>query len=107
MRLSSFLVAAVFAALTFGVWAFWNQPSKEPAWPRRVLGFSFQPYQADQNAIKKEYPSEEQIDNDLKLLAGKTNTVRTYSTLGTLAAIPRLAEKHHIKVTIGAWLDQN
>ncbi len=107
MRLSSFLVAAVFAALTFGIWGYWNRPlTKEPHWPTRVLGFSFQPYQANQDATKGEMPSEAQIDADLTRLSGKTNAVRTYSTLGTLAQIPRLAAKHRIKVAVGAWLDQ-
>ena len=50
-------------------------------------------------------PTAEQVDADLKLLAGKTNSVRTYSTLGTLGEVPRLAARHGIKVAVGAWLD--
>ncbi|HSW34146.1 MAG TPA: glycosyltransferase, partial [Steroidobacteraceae bacterium] len=70
-----------------------------------IQGFSFQPFQKDQDAIDRDEPTAEQIDSDLKLLAGKTNSVRTYSTLGTLGEIPRLAARHDIKVAVGAWLD--
>jgi exo-beta-1,3-glucanase (GH17 family)/cellulose synthase/poly-beta-1,6-N-acetylglucosamine synthase-like glycosyltransferase len=102
---SSLLILAAFAALTVAAWAFANQPTPEPPWPSRIQGFSFQPFQKDQDAIDRDEPTAEQIDSDLKLLAGKTNSVRTYSTLGTLGEIPRLAARHDIKVAVGAWLD--
>jgi exo-beta-1,3-glucanase (GH17 family) len=102
---SSLLILAAFAALTVAAWAFANQPTPEPPWPSRIQGFSFQPYQKDQDAIERDEPTTQQVDADLKLLAGKTNSVRTYSTLGTLGEIPRLAARHDIKVAVGAWLD--
>ena len=102
---SSLLILAAFAALTVAAWAFANQPTPEPPWPSRIQGFSFQPYQKDQDAIARDEPTTEQVDSDLKLLAGKTNSVRTYSTLGTLGEVPRLAARHDIKVAVGAWLD--
>jgi exo-beta-1,3-glucanase (GH17 family)/cellulose synthase/poly-beta-1,6-N-acetylglucosamine synthase-like glycosyltransferase len=102
---SSLLILAAFAALTVAAWAFANQPTPEPPWPSRIQGFSFQPFQKDQDAIDRDEPTAEQIDSDLELLAGKTNSVRTYSTLGTLGEIPRLAARHDIKVAVGAWLD--
>jgi exo-beta-1,3-glucanase (GH17 family)/cellulose synthase/poly-beta-1,6-N-acetylglucosamine synthase-like glycosyltransferase len=102
---SSLLILAAFAALTVAAWAFANQPTPEPPWPSRIQGFSFQPFQKDQDAIDRDEPTTEQIDSDLKLLAGKTNSVRTYSTIGTLGEIPALAKRHGIKVAVGAWLD--
>ena len=104
-RFSSLLILVAFAALTVASWAFANRPSPEPSWPRRIHGFSFQPYQKDQDAIAREEPTREQIDADLRLLKGKTRSVRTYSTIGTLAAVPALAATHGIEVTVGAWLD--
>jgi exo-beta-1,3-glucanase (GH17 family)/cellulose synthase/poly-beta-1,6-N-acetylglucosamine synthase-like glycosyltransferase len=102
---SSLLILAAFAALTVAAWAFANQPTPEPPWPSSIQGFSFQPYQKDQDAIDRDEPTTEQVDSDLRLLAGKTNSVRTYSTLGTLGEIPALAKRHGIKVAVGAWLD--
>jgi exo-beta-1,3-glucanase (GH17 family)/cellulose synthase/poly-beta-1,6-N-acetylglucosamine synthase-like glycosyltransferase len=106
MRWPSFVVAAAFAALTYAFWGFVNQPTSEPAWPSRIQGFAFSPYQADQDATLDDMPTEAQLDSDLKLLSGKTNAVRTYSTLGTLGLIPKLADKHDLNVTVGTWIDQ-
>src|SRR5262245_42103518 len=105
MKYSSIIVAAVFAAMTFGLWASINQPKVEPEWPARIRGFAFSPYQANQSPNDGEFPSPEQIDRDLTLLAGKTTAIRTYSSLNSLREIPRLAAKHKIKVAVGAWVN--
>ncbi len=106
--LSSILIAAIFAAATLGLWAFWNQPTAEPPWPKRVQGFAFSPYRIDQDATLDQLPTEEELNQDLAVLAGKTTAVRTYSTLGSLGEVPRLAwaQKPRIKVALGTWLDK-
>lgn len=106
MKWSGFLVAAVFAALTFGLWAYMNRPAAEPPWPERVQGMAFSPFQAGQDPVVQVLPTEQQIDSDLRLLAGKVTAVRTYSTLKSLGRIPELAARHDMKVTVGAWLDR-
>ncbi|MFO0333551.1 MAG: glycosyltransferase [Pseudomonadota bacterium] len=105
-RLSAVLIALVFAAITIGTWAWMNQPeSDEPAWPRRVQGFAFSPYQPDQDAVEREFPTRAQIGADLDLLAGKTYAVRTYTTEGTIGLVPELALDRDINVAAGAWID--
>jgi exo-beta-1,3-glucanase (GH17 family)/cellulose synthase/poly-beta-1,6-N-acetylglucosamine synthase-like glycosyltransferase len=104
-QLSGLLIVALFALITVAAWGYVNQPSAEPALPRVVHGFAFQPYQKDQNAITGDDPSVEEIAVDLKLLAGTTRAVRTYSALGTLGEIPALARKHGLKVMLGSWID--
>jgi exo-beta-1,3-glucanase (GH17 family)/cellulose synthase/poly-beta-1,6-N-acetylglucosamine synthase-like glycosyltransferase len=108
MKLSSLLIAAVFAALTLGLWAYLNKPSIEPEWPRRgVYGMAFSPFRSGQDPAQRILPSPAEIDADLRLLSeASVNAVRTYSSLGTLAEIPRLAQKHNLKVSVGAWLDR-
>ncbi len=105
LRGPSLLVAAAFAALTYGFWAAVNQPTSEPAWPSRIQGFAFSPYRADQDAVRGDVPTPAQIEADLTLLSGKTNAVRTYSTLDGLGVIPELADKHDLNVALGAWID--
>jgi len=106
MKWSGFLVAAAFAALTFALWAYVNRPTAEPPWPARVQGMAFSPFQAGQDPIVQVLPSEQQIDSDLRLLAGKVTAVRSYSTLKSLGLIPELAARHDLKVMVGAWLDR-
>jgi exo-beta-1,3-glucanase (GH17 family)/cellulose synthase/poly-beta-1,6-N-acetylglucosamine synthase-like glycosyltransferase len=101
-------VAAVFAALTFGLWAYINQPIVEPQWPASgVQGMALSPFRAGQDPLNRTLPAEEQIDADLQLLAdARVRAVRTYSSLDTLGAIPDLAARHKMLVSVGAWLDR-
>jgi exo-beta-1,3-glucanase (GH17 family)/cellulose synthase/poly-beta-1,6-N-acetylglucosamine synthase-like glycosyltransferase len=107
MQKSSYIIATAITALTIMAWALYNRPELEPAWPERIQGFAFSPYQTDQGPIWNKYPSIEDIETDLALLAGKTNAIRTYTVEKTLREIPRLAEKYGINVTLGAWVDAN
>lgn len=101
----SLLILAIFATLTFAVWAYLNRPTREPPWPARIQGFAFSPFRANEDPTRFEMPTDEEIDADLALLEGKVNAVRTYSVEGTLADVPELADKHGLNVALGAWLD--
>jgi len=107
MHKSSFIIAIAITALTIMAWALYNSPETEPAWPERIQGFAFSPYQADQAPIWNKHPSSEDIESDLALLAGRTNAIRTYTVEKSLAEIPRLAAKYDINVALGAWVDDN
>ena len=107
MRASSIVVAAVFAALTFALWAWLNRPSPEPPWPDHVQGMAFSPFGSGQDPVPQVLPTPQQIDADLRLLAGKVTAVRTYSSLKSLGQIADIAARHQIKVALGAWVDRN
>ncbi len=93
------------AALMIALIALLNRPEPEPAWPDKISGFAFSPMRADQDASRDIYPSIAEIDEDLTLLQGKAKAIRFYTVADTMAAIPALASKHDLKVTVGAWLD--
>jgi exo-beta-1,3-glucanase (GH17 family)/cellulose synthase/poly-beta-1,6-N-acetylglucosamine synthase-like glycosyltransferase len=105
--LPSLLIAAVFATLTFAVWAYLNRPTREPPWPARIQGFAFSPFRANEDPTHFQMPTDAEIDADLALLEGKVNAVRTYSVGATLADIPELADRHGLNVALGAWLDSH
>jgi len=105
--LPSLLIAAVFALLTFALWAYLNRPAHEPPWPSLIQGFAFSPFRANEDPTHLVLPTVEEIDSDLKLLEGKVRAVRTYSVQGTLAQIPELAERRDMNVAVGVWLDDH
>jgi len=107
LRVTSLAIAVAFGAVTVAAWAYANRPAQEPAWPSRVQGFAFSPYRADQDPGRGDFPSLQGIASDLALLEGKTHAVRTYSTAGTLAEVPRLAAARGINVAVGAWINNN
>ena len=58
----SLLIAAVFATLTFAVWAYLNRPTKEPPWPAVIQGFAFSPFRANQDPTHNILPHTRQWD---------------------------------------------
>ena len=103
---ANFLVGLAVALFTVSIWAYFNQPESEPPWPKTIQGFSFSPMREGQSPLEQKFPSEAEIEEDLKLLAGKTHAVRTYSMENTQARIPELAQKYDINVALGAWIDR-
>jgi exo-beta-1,3-glucanase (GH17 family)/cellulose synthase/poly-beta-1,6-N-acetylglucosamine synthase-like glycosyltransferase len=107
MKPSNILIALIFAAVTLGLWSVLNRPVAEARWPARVQGFAFAPYHDGQDPTRGDQPTPAQIDGDLALLSGKANAVRTYSTRGTLARVPELADRHDLNVAVGAWVNRD
>jgi exo-beta-1,3-glucanase (GH17 family)/cellulose synthase/poly-beta-1,6-N-acetylglucosamine synthase-like glycosyltransferase len=99
------LVILAVAALTVTFWAMINRPGMVPPWPEQITGFAFSPMRSGQSPVDGDFPSPEQIDADLALLAGKTKAIRSYTVEGTLGEIPALARAYGLRVTLGAWLD--
>ena len=95
------------SAITLGAWALLNRPEEVPQWPKQVAGFAYSPFRVNQSPIDNTFPSVEQIEEDMVLLAQYTKHIRTYSVAGVQAEIPRLAERHGLMVTVGAWLTDN
>ncbi|HEV2112233.1 MAG TPA: beta-(1-3)-glucosyl transferase, partial [Gammaproteobacteria bacterium] len=107
MRVSSFVIAASIAALTVSVWAYFNRPDQEAPWPDRIQGFAFSPFRLGEDAIAHRLPTDAEMDADLKLLAGKTDSIRTYTVETTLGDVPRLAAPYGLEVMLGGWVDSD
>ena len=91
MNKVNIIITVAIAALTISVWAWINRPDTEPPWPAMIQGFSFSPMRADDNPMLGNFPTAQEIEEDLILLKGKTHAVRTYTMEGTLAEVPALA----------------
>lgn len=70
----------------------------------KLNSLSFAPFRTGQSPLEEKFPSAEQIDEDLRLLAQKTHIVRTYSSARVMNTIPALAQKHGLEMIQGAWL---
>lgn len=95
------------AASTIGGWAATNQPRLEAPWPTGVSGYAFSPWRRGQTPSDAQYPSYDEMDADLALLAWNGGAVRTYSLDGTLSEIPNIAARHGLDVTVGVELDHD
>ena len=98
------VVVLVIAALFTGFWALINRPVSAPAWPEQISGFSYSPFRLGESPQKGQYPSEEEMRQDLEQLSKLTDSIRIYTVEGTQAEVPRLAEEFGLRVTLGIWI---
>jgi exo-beta-1,3-glucanase (GH17 family)/uncharacterized membrane protein len=70
----------------------------------KLNSLSFAPFREGQSPLLLQFPTPEQIDEDLQLMADKTHTIRTYSSTEGMKVIPDLARKHGLKMIQGAWI---
>ncbi|MDD4616853.1 MAG: glycosyltransferase [Alphaproteobacteria bacterium] len=98
-HLISVTVLVFFA--NFAVWALVNQSVSERAWGGIINGVSYSGYQAGDS---DNHLSDDDIDQDMKALAGQTTSIRTYGVSDGLDRIAAIAGKRGIDVNLGAWL---
>lgn len=70
----------------------------------KLKSVSFAPFREGYNPLEKKFPRIEDIDEDLRLIADKTESVRTYANSEGMEYVPQLARKYGLSVTQGAWL---
>ncbi|QNK03836.1 glycosyltransferase [Dyella telluris] len=99
------LLALIVAAMNIGLWWWSNLPNGPEDWKGPIGGFALSAFQRYQNPLKNDFPSDDEIDGDLKLLRHYTSRIRTYSTLQN-PQVYRLAEKNGLEVMAGAWIDR-
>jgi hypothetical protein len=107
-RLSGLLIGALFALLTVAAWGF-----REPADRRNrrgraaSRGFAFQPYQKDQDAVRGDLPTLEQIESGPQAAVGQDPRGPHVQHDRHTGADSGDGREHDIAVTIGAWLNHD
>ena len=98
------LLTLLVATLNVGLWAFLNRPVQIADWTGEIGGFAFNPFQRYQDPIRQIYPSESELDSDIRLLSRYSRRLRTYSSVEN-PQIPRIARFYGMKVMAGAWIE--
>lgn len=99
-----FIVLPLVIAANLAVWAAFNQPHHAEAWTGEIVGFSYSPYRQGQDPTQNRHPSVEQMEEDMRLLSGTVQAIRTYSVIRGQEHIPELAAKYGLSVAVGAWI---
>lgn len=106
MRYLTILAALAVAILAnYALWCAPNRPVPlEPPPGGKLRSISFAPFRDGQSPLTRVYPTPEQIDADLAVIAPQVAGIRTYTSLEGMETVPELAQKHGLTVTMGAWL---
>ena len=70
----------------------------------KISSVSFAPFREGQSPLTQVYPTTKEIDEDIRMLADETHTLRTYASLGGLQDVPAIARKYGVNVIQGAWI---
>lgn len=70
----------------------------------KISSVSFAPFREGQSPLTEVFPTSEEIDEDLRLLAGETHTIRTYASTRGLKDVAAIAQKYGLNVIQGAWI---
>jgi exo-beta-1,3-glucanase (GH17 family) len=70
----------------------------------KLNSLSFAPFRDGQNPLLLQFPTPAQIEEDMKLMADKTHTIRTYSSSAGMKVIPELAKKYGLQMIQGGWI---
>ena len=103
--LTAAAIASLVLVMNMAGWHFAHRPVTVPDWQGPVGGFAYSIFQRGQSPLEARYPSEAEIEADLRLLASWGGRIRTYAS-AEQPALPRLAKAQGLDMTAGAWLDR-
>lgn len=71
----------------------------------KLNSLSFAPFREGHNPIAGKFPTEAEVDEDMRLMADITHGIRTYASAeGTMPLVPGMARKYGLQMIQGAWL---
>jgi exo-beta-1,3-glucanase (GH17 family)/cellulose synthase/poly-beta-1,6-N-acetylglucosamine synthase-like glycosyltransferase len=100
-------VLALVACVHAGLWASLRPKETAPDFTGQLASISYAPFVNSKHPDSGDRPTAEQIRTDLKAIAPYTRAIRTYSATGGAELIPPIAAEFGLKVTVGAWIDQD
>ena len=103
--LIALLLALVVAAMNIGLWWWGNLPHGPDDWHGPIGGFSVSVFQRYQNPLQQDFPSDAEIDSDLKLLRKYTGAHPHLFHAGKSADLPPGRSKDGLQVMAGANID--
>ena len=99
------LITLLVVAINLLAWRLFNPPLAAPEVAPRLHGLAYNAFQRWDSPLEQRFPSLESQREDMRLLAGHTKRIRTYSA-AELPELPALAQAHGLRLALGVWLDR-
>ncbi len=99
--------ALAAAVMVLGTQAFLNRPIEVPPGPPELHSLSFNPVGrwGNPEVLGGWANTQESIERDLRAISSMTRRVRLYTLSYDLDAVPGIAERLGMRVTLGVWVD--
>ena len=104
-KIATFFTLVFLVAVNVAIWTYVNNPLQLPSWSSTMMGVTYNATRRDFKPEKKNYPTREQVQEDLELLADKVHSIRTYTSLEGMEVVPELAAQNGMHLAMGAWID--
>lgn len=104
------LIVAVLALVTCvhgALWSLLRDHAGAPSVEGSLASVSYAPFAGSAHPDSGQRATAAQIRADLKVVAPMTRAIRTYSSTGGVELVPPIADEFGLKVTVGAWIDQD
>ncbi|HEV7367972.1 glycosyltransferase [Arenibaculum sp.] len=96
----------VLASALHGLyWSHRTSPVPIDASPGRLLSLSYSPSGRDFDPEADSFVDRDHIQKDLAAIAGIADGIRTYTVQEGMEALPRLAARVGLQVSLGVWVD--
>ncbi|HEY4253486.1 MAG TPA: glycoside hydrolase [Roseomonas sp.] len=104
--IAALLVAAL---LTLLAWWWPNRPQAGdvPMVSARFNSVSFAPFRPGQSPLRDTFPTAQQVEEDMALVAQRSRAIRTYASIEGDYEVAEIAARHGLRVWKGAWLGQD
>jgi len=100
-----FAAAVVAAAIQAAAWGFTDRTATPADLDAPIDSISYSPYlHGEDPRTHRETIPAAQIQQDLSVIAGVSQGVRTYSTIDGIDQVPEIANKLGLNVALGAWV---
>jgi len=105
MRLIVLTSMVLAALLQAAIWFLAHQAEQPLDFTGKIASLSLAYEPTDNPKFNGRLLSAEELDHDLGLIAEIAKKVRIYTASGNVAAVPKLAQKHNLDVSLGVWLE--
>jgi len=103
------LTLALGVVATVAAWWLPNRPraGDVPMVAERFNSVSFAPFREGQSPLRDIFPTAEQVEEDIRLIAPRVRAIRSYASLEGRYETAAIAQRHGVRMWKGAWLGRD
>lgn len=107
LKWQSLVIVVVVAIAAAWVWHLYTRPLHIVPASDKLASVSLASFRDGQSPMNGQFPTREQVEEDIKTIAPHVKGIRTYTAEEGMEFVPALAEKYNLHLIQGAWLGRD